>query len=247
LLRLKTKVVLKTTKSLIGVLTIVAAFELQVYAQPTLFFDDSNISIGPGVYGAFSDPKVQLTGASFSTANSQYYLTGINWWGFYEQPLNTFVTDTPASPDNFTLSIFDYNGDAPGTIANLTLLAGSSADRQLYLPATINEPAVFAYTLNIQPFLLNPNSTYFFSLVNDAGQDVYWCWCLGFGPDPSTYFQRPSDSAAWAAAGGVGPINVLGFSLTGVPLTGVWVPEPATLALAGLGGAALLAMIRRRK
>ncbi|MGD9644128.1 MAG: PEP-CTERM sorting domain-containing protein [Pirellulales bacterium] len=161
-------------------------------------------------------------------------ITDVHWWGAY------FFSDTPTEPDSFTIRVF---ADAGGGVPNANFLAERVVGDVGRTPTgdAIGSD-LYEYSAVVDPILLEPNTTYWLSIVNDttADTDDLWYWAVHASIGDGAV--RDGEGTAWTGSEPFVNPDVA-FSLTG-PI----VPEPSSLLLAGvglLGGAAVCAQRRR--
>ncbi len=178
------------------------------------------------VYALASTPHYS-SGLQFEaddfTLKSAAGLGGLTFWGTY------FVGNTPF-PDDFRLYVYQDAGGLPGAVIDQQALAVTRTDTGRRLSMTGGE--VYQYTAALAAVPLSAGS-YWLGIVNDAGSRTdYWGWATHdqtgkhavSTADPVTGPWKPRTSADFA------------FQLTSTAA----VPEPSTLALAGLGLAAVV-------
>lgn len=147
-------------------------------------------------------------------------ITDVHWFGAY------FNGNTPTEPDNFTIRVFADAGGVPAVNPLAERAVGDVGRTDTGQTVGSN---VYAYDTTINAIVLDPNTTYWLSIVNDttADRDDLWYWpvksSIGNGA------VRDSDGVAWTGSVPF-PNPELAFSLTG-PI----VPEPSSMALAAVG------------
>ncbi len=162
-------------------------------------------------------PMVSALGASSGTNNQT---SGLG--GFTPSQLTTAWTDILTDP-NFTVAV---NAGTSSTVVGLTTAAGGN---------TYNASGTFGVTgtapgANYELYMIGWNSLYATPALAAAGSSAVG-WSAPF---------------SYAAVTSIGtPLSMSASGLTAFGVQGV-IPEPTTLALAGLGGLSLL-LIRRRK
>jgi len=195
-------------------------------AQSTVLFDNLSVSRdGVSPVGTINNPMMpEMNGIH---ARAQGFMTGTQDLTLESINLSFATSD---SSGGFGLHLYDStgSGNAPGSLL-LTLDGNSSPSDGL-----------FAYT---GAFDLAPNTLYW--LVADVSSDfsssVYGVNVTASAPTigsgPGMY--STDGGADWES---MAPFN-LQMQVTAVPTV---VPEPSTMALAGLGGLSLLAYRRRK-
>lgn len=190
-------------------------------AQTNVLYNSLS-SVADEIYGPNAVVTYGTVGDSFSTGANSFSLTDI------QVLLGNGGTN---GTGNTYFSLYNnVTGNLPGT----TLLdsIGTVNDSQL---TSANQ--VFDLTLST-PYDLAPDTRYWIVATSDSTSKDLWAYTSDFsGPGVADeYFELTGTSYANTGNGGPFSLSVLSIAP---------VPEPATLALAGLGALALLG--RRRK
>lgn len=174
-----------------------------------------------------------LQGADDFTLPAAGTLRSVTWRGVYAN------TNTVVFPLTFDLIVYGNSGtNLPDTGSVL-----SSTTVQFTAPAQVTDTGitfaaytVYEFTANVTPVALAAATPYWFSALgettNNVNDDFYWTT----GDTSEATARRFTPSGAYAATS-QGPMYFV--------LNDMLVPEPATLALVGLGSLALLARHRR--
>lgn len=192
------------------------------------FISDTSFANGNGGTGQFSaDDFILAPGANT--------ITDIHWNGLYA------FSNTPLATDNFTIQIYANVAGAPAITPLLTIPIGNAATRTDTLVNTSFGADIFAYSVDVAPIVLAPNTVFWLSIFNNTAADTNdnWFWSMQDAAGNSQ--TRLDQVSAWTLAGGVG--NRQNFELTG---TVAVVPEPGTLVLLAIGVGGLLGWRRRQ-
>ena len=145
---------------------------------------------------------------------------------------------TPHSATDFIVRFFmDNGGGAPflAPFAQFAFTNVSRVDSGLDVPLQPAETDVFRYDVDLAaPLFLHANTPYYISIMA-INEDTNWVWAWGGDANPGTQnhmsWERSVEGAPWNPAAG----HDMSFKLTGPP-----VPEPASMALLGMGLAGFL-------
>jgi hypothetical protein len=207
-------------------LTVGLLLPLMVQAQGTLYV--SNLGQTPtGSAAIGSDSWI-----------AQQFYTGTNADGYVLNSVQLLMDAASGSPSGFTVSIYSFNNSNYGPGSNLGSLSGSD-------PAA---GGVFTYTAS--GLTLSPSTAYF--IVQTSAMPVAqgaYVWSAANGANGTEgsdlwaidgSYASSSDGSSWTVYDGRGE-DVFQMAIYATA-----VPEPTTLALAGLG-LACLSFWRRRQ
>lgn len=168
----------------------------------------------------------------FSLAPGANVITGIQWTGLY------FPSNTPTQPDNFTIQLFADAGGSPVVTPFLSLSVGSVGRTDTGIDLTGSD--LFAYSANVAPITLAPNTFFWLSIFNNTSADTDDNWFWGMQDALGNSHGRDDPADPWLPQ--VPPVgNRQDFQLTGPAI-----PEPSVLALLTIGVIGLLGCRRKR-
>jgi PEP-CTERM motif len=168
----------------------------------------------------------------FSLAPGANVITGVQWTGLY------FPSNTPTQPDNFTIQFFADVGGSPVVAPFLSLSVGSVGRTDTGIDLTGSD--LFAYSANVAPITLAPNTFFWLSIFNNTSADTDDNWFWGMQDALGNSHGRADPADPWLPQ--VPPVgNRQDFQLTGPAI-----PEPSVLALLTIGVIGLLGCRRKR-
>jgi hypothetical protein len=230
-LRITTLMVINTRRVVMAAFAAVLLAGSAPVLQADQIIYNNNAVVNSGI---FSDvASSQFVGDKFILAPSANVITGIQWTGTYGLPL--FLPQV----DNFSIQIFADVGNVPALTPFISLAIGDPGHNFIGKLPGDNDPRfnLFAYSVNVAPIVLAPNTTFWLSIFDDTSADAQgnWAWAAQFMAGNSV--SRPSQAGPWFLAGFRQDFELTGPAAVPGPAT---VPEPSTLALFVLGILTLL-------
>jgi len=190
-------------------------------ATAAIIYDNGGPDFPGGITSDFDAPTNQMAD-DFVLATGSNSIQDIHWWGFYA------FDNTPLT-DNFTIRIFDDDGGKPSTNSFQTIFTGDPGRIDTGIDFTFPTATVdvYEYWVTVPTVTLDPNTTFWLSIVNNTSDDSNdnWFWATSSGSGNA--HDRQADGNVWQQHAVQEGGRELAFNLT--------VPEPATLALLGLG------------
>jgi len=177
----------------------------------------------------------QQIGGLFTLQPGANTITDVHWWGIYGT--SGSIPQQPLQDDHFLIRFFVWDVDSV-VDPFVEIGAGNAVNRtDSGLNVSVNDKPfdIFAYSVDIAPLTLVPNTRYLLSIVNDTTSSATnsWSWsqsATDAGMNLSGVRQRyGSEPEHWYWGGVTGDVA---FHLTSVP-------APAPAALLGIGLAAL--------
>ena len=170
----------------------------------------------------------------FSLAPGANVITGVQWTGLY------FPSNTPTQPDNFTIQFFADVGGSPAVTPFLSLSVGNLGRTDTGIDITGSD--LFAYSANVAPIALAPNTVFWLSIFNNTSADTDDNWFWGMQDALGNSHGRGNPADPWLPQVQPPVGNRQDFQLTG-PID---IPEPSVLALLAIGVIGLLGSRRKR-
>src|SRR4030095_792418 len=96
-------------------------------------------------------------------------ITDIHWTGLYA------LTNTPQAVDNFTIQFFADVAGAPAITPSLTLAIGNPGRTDTGVNTSFGSD-IFAYSVDVAPITLAPNTKFWISIFNDTSVDTDDNW-----------------------------------------------------------------------
>ena len=169
----------------------------------------------------------------FSLAPGANVITGVQWTGLY------FPSNTPTQPDNFTIQFFADVGGSPALTPFLSLPMGNLGRTDTGIDLTGSD--LFAYSANVAPITLAPNTVFWLSIFNNTSADTDDNWFWGMQDALGNSHGRGNPADPWLPQVQPPVGNRQDFQLTGPAI-----PEPSVLALLTIGVIGLLGCRRKR-
>lgn len=213
---------LKLASVSIGLLLALPAFQ----SRANILVDQSPPSRENAFFSDLSFSQVMADDFTLTSAASP---DSITFWGTYSP------SDIPLTPDRFSLAIYSDVGDMPGSVISFSHISPV----RTYYGLTTQGTGLYEYNASLTPVDLAAG-TYWLVIVNDTsavGNDT-WAWAISaeiynaFGAFATESSRTPSH---WNRS----PLD-LAFTLSAVP-------EPSSLALAGLASVGLAVVMRLRR
>ena len=156
---------------------------------------------------------------------SPSYIHDVHWWGIY------YNQDEPEA-DDFTIRFFNPNASGLPEVSPFVSVAPVGLTRTLTAMTALGDPVYFYEADLPSDVLASAGAAYFLSIVN-ATQSGEWSWVAD---GDGTHYYRTGEGQAWSTSS-IDTDHAF-------ELTGTIIPEPATIALVGLG---ILGLARRRR
>jgi len=150
-------------------------------------------------------------------------IADIHWWGIY----GTAATNTPPDIDDFTIRFYITNPDTGEPAADYLeeILVGNNVNREGTgeFISKVHDYEVFSYWVDIDPLVLDADTQYWLTIINDttSDSDDYWFWA-------TSSYETGNGLWRYADEPWQGTNSEFAFQLTAVP-------EPSTLLLLGTG------------
>lgn len=182
----------------------------------------------------FSDTSFAYTESAdeFTLSAGSNTISGVNWWG-------ACVSQNAPSPTcpagAFTLYFYTDSSNTPGAL--ITSYAVGNANQTATGKTVSLASGEYSYSANIPDLALTAGTQYWLGISDTTTTDFIWGWETTGSGDNDHYQYL-------AGTGWTAQIGELAFNLTGPAASAV--PEPASLAMFGVGVLGLAAIRRRR-
>jgi hypothetical protein len=238
---------------LLGPLAAPAAADV-IYNQPSTFRagNTPNSAGGVGIYFSqndteFSPPNLYQVAYDNFKLSTTSTITGVQWQGGYNGGPQGNITAFHLTfwPDMVVGNVHQPNTSVANPFSVTILGNGNEKSAGTEIGSSGSTNLIFNYSANLpKSFTAQAGTEYWLSIFPDLDSSVAgnWGWHTGLGGDGTSAID--TFDPAVGTPGRTFPNNDLTFALTGSAAS---VPEPSTLALLGLGCAALVGRFCTRR